>query len=303
VTQAGSQVGPDKLRFDFTHNKPLSREEIETIENWVNDQISAAHNVETNIQTPKEAVAAGALALFGEKYGDKVRVLKMGDASTELCGGTHVENTAQIRSFKLVTESGVSSGVRRIEAITGDMAAQFLFKHARENIEAREACGLNENWQQYLQSDSRVSVWIDRAKNEKRQLEREIQGLKGSQINVDELLQGAQPFSLNGLEGRYVFAHLEMGDRELLSQMSDRLRDKIQSGVIVIVGKGEGSHPIIVNVTKNLVGPLNAGQILGAVAGALGGKGGGRPDFAQGAGKDLTHIKDAREAIKKFGVN
>ncbi len=302
VTQAGSLVGPDKLRFDFTHNKPLTRDEIEAVENWVNHEIAASHIVETTIQTPKEAVAAGALALFGEKYGDKVRVLKMGDASTELCGGTHVENTAQIRCFKLVSENGVSSGVRRIEAITGETAARFLMKHTREDIEAREACGMQENWQQYLQSDARVAVWIDRAKDEKKTLEREIQGLKGSQINVDELMQSALTFSLNGQNGRYVFASLEMSDRDLLSQIGDRLRDKIQSGVVVLVGRGEGSHPIIVNVTKNWVGPLNAGQILGAVASALGGKGGGRPDFAQGAGKDLSQIREARDSIKKFGL-
>jgi alanyl-tRNA synthetase len=303
VTQAGSLVGPDKLRFDFTHNKPLSADEITNIENWVNGEIAAGLKVETTIQTPKEAVAAGALALFGEKYGDKVRVLKMGDSSTELCGGTHVDNTALIRFLKIVGESGVSSGVRRIEAITGEGAAQFLMKHTRENIEAREACGLTENWQQYLQSDSRVSIWIDRAKEEKKSLTREIQSLKGSKVNVDELLQAALKFSVNGQSGQYVFANLEMNDRDLLSQIGDRLRDKIQSGVVVLVGRGDGSHPIMVSVTKNLVGPLNAGQILGGVAAALGGKGGGRPDFAQGAGKDLTKMNDAKDAIKRFGVS
>jgi alanyl-tRNA synthetase len=295
VTQAGSLVGPDKLRFDFTHNKPLSSQEIESLETLVNREISNANLVETKIMAPKEAIAAGALALFGEKYGEKVRVLRMGDFSTELCGGTHVENTAQIRFFKVVSESGVSSGVRRIEAITGEWAARYLAKHAHENQEARVACGLHENWQQFLTSDNRVVVWVERAKEEKKNLEREIQSLKGSKINIDDLTKGAEAFSAGGLSGQFIFADLEVNDRDLLSQISDRLRDKIQSGVVVIVGRGDGSHPIIVNVTKNLVGPLHAGKILGEVAAEMGGKGGGRPDFAQGAGKDLSKIKSAKE--------
>ncbi len=304
VTQAGSLVAPDKLRFDFTHNKPLTPDELNTIEAMVNGEIARAQTVETTIMSPKDAIAAGAMALFGEKYGEKVRVLKMGDFSQELCGGTHVDNTAQIRFFKIVSEGGVSSGVRRIEAITGETAARFLLKHAHENIEARAACGLHENWQQFMQSDSRVALWVERAKDEKKAREREIQSLKGSNVNVDELLTGAKPFLLNAAKadgaGRFVFADLEINDRELLTQIADRLRDKIQSGVVVLVGRGEGSHPIIVSVTKNLIPAVNAGKILGAVAGAMGGKGGGRPDFAQGAGRDLSKINDARAAALNF---
>jgi alanyl-tRNA synthetase len=300
VTQAGSLVAPDKLRFDFTQNRPLSAEEVQAVETMVNHEIAAGHAVETRISTPQEAIAAGALALFGEKYSDKVRVLKMGEFSTELCGGTHVDNTSQIRFFKIVGESGVSSGVRRIEAITGEMAAQFLFKHTRENLEARAACGLQENWQQFLTSENRVSVWVDRAKDEKRQLEKEIQSLKGSKVNVEDLMKTAEKFTVGSHSGQYVFADLEINDRDLLSQISDRLRDKMQTGLVVIVGRGEGSHPIIVNLTKNLVGPLHAGKILGEVAQVLGGKGGGRPDFAQGAGRDLSRMADARTKLKNL---
>lgn len=298
VTQAGSLVGPDKLRFDFTHNKPLNSTEIEAIENLVNREIEKAVVVETKLSTPKEAVAAGALALFGEKYGDTVRVLRMGDFSTELCGGTHVDNTAQIRFFKIVTEGGVSSGVRRIEAITGETAARYLSKHTKENMEARLLCGLQENWHQFLSTDARVAQWIDRAKEEKKTLEKEIQSLKGSKIDVDTLIQGAQSFTVGGQAGRFIFADLEVNDRDLLSQLSDKIRDKIQSGLVVMIGRGEGTHPIIVNVTKNLVGPLHAGKILADVAQALGGKGGGRPDFAQGAGKDLSQVAAAQAKAK-----
>ncbi|MCB0350376.1 MAG: alanine--tRNA ligase [Bdellovibrionales bacterium] len=293
VTQAGSLVGPDKLRFDFTHNKPLSSQEIQDIEELVNREINNALTVETKITSPQEAIAAGALALFGEKYGDQVRVLKMGTFSTELCGGTHVDNTAHIRFFKIVSEGGVSSGVRRIEAITGETAAQYMFKHVRENIEARLACGIQENWQQFQNSDTKVSVWIDRAKDEKKALEKEIQSLKGSKIDLDSIIGTAEKFTVGELKGELIFADLEVNDRTLLTQLSDRLRDKLQSGVVVVIGRGESSHPIIVNVTKNLVGPLNAGKILGEVAAAMGGKGGGRPDFAQGAGKDLSQVAAA----------
>lgn len=300
VTQAGSLVGPDKLRFDFTHNRPLTPEEIVAVENLVNGEISAANAVETKISTPQEAIAAGALALFGEKYGDRVRVLKMGEFSTELCGGTHVDNTAQIRFFKIVGESGVSTGVRRIEAITGDQAVKFFYKHTQENLEARAVCGVQENWQQFLISNNRVSVWIDRAKAEIRSLEKEIQSLKGAKINIDEIMQSAEKFSFSGQQGRFLFADLEINDRALLSQISDQLRDKIQSGLVVVVGRGDSSHPIIVSVTKNFVGLLNAGKILGEVAALLGGKGGGRPDYAQGAGKDLTKLNLAKSKVREM---
>lgn len=300
VTQAGSLVGPEKLRFDFTQNRPMSPEEIRAVENLVNNEISEGHVVETSVSTPQEAIAAGALALFGEKYGDTVRVLKMGAFSTELCGGTHVENTAQIRLFKIVGESGVSSGVRRIEAITGDQAVQFFSKHTQENLEARAACGLQENWKQFLTSDNRVAVWIERANEEKRTLEKEIQSLKSSKINVDEVLQSAEKFSYSGQQGLFLFANLEINDRALLSQISDHLRDKIQSGLVVVVGRGDSTHPIIVTVTKNFVGPLNAGKILGEVAARLGGKGGGRSDFAQGVGKDLSKLDEAKIRVREM---
>ena len=300
VKQAGSLVAPDKLRFDFTHNKPLDSQEILSIETIVNNEINSAHMVETKLMSYPAAIEYGALALFGEKYSDQVRVLKMGDFSVELCGGTHVDNTSQIRFFKIVSEGGVSSGVRRIEAITGEMAARYLFKNTHENQQARELCGMQENWQQYLDSETRIGIWIERAKEEKRNLEKQIQSLKSSKIDVDSLVQTAFSFSVKGQSGKYVFANLEVNDRQVLTDITDRLRDKIQSGVVVVVGRGETSHPVIVSVTKNLVGPLNAGQILGAVTQTLGGKGGGRPDFAQGAGKDLVNISAAEKAAHNF---
>lgn len=303
VTQAGSQVGPDKLRFDFTHNKPMTPTEIESIETLVNQEIAAANNVETQLMSPKDAIAKGALALFGEKYGDTVRVLKMGDFSTELCGGTHVATTAQIRLFKIVSEGGVSSGVRRIEAITGDMAEKFVFKHLRENQLARTAAGLQENWQQFLSSESNVAQVLGRFKDERKKFEKEIQSLRGSQIDLEALVKTATAFVLGKgtaqeISGRFVFAQVEIGDRELLLQLTEKLRDKLTSGIAVLVGHADVTHPIIVGVTKNITPVLSGAKILTAVAAPMGGKGGGRPELAQGGGTDLSKISEARRAAE-----
>lgn len=309
ITQAGSLVAPDRLRFDFTHNKPVSDQETETIENMVNQQISASQQVETSIKTPEEAIKAGAMALFGEKYGDKVRVLKMGDFSQELCGGTHVSNTALIRLFKIVSESGVSSGVRRIEAITGENAAQYTLANTRENIEAREAAGLPKaalpGTEAFVsrggaekQSDTKavdtVRDWIEKSKEEKKQLRKEIQSLKGSKIDADDLLKSATAIA----GGQYLFADVAIDDRELLSQLADKLIAKMKSGVVVLLGEGDPTSPLLVSVSKDLSGKFKAGAILGEVAAAMGGKGGGRPDFATGAIKDRSGLQAAQAKAK-----
>lgn len=298
VTQAGSLVDPDRLRFDFTHNQPLSDKEIERIENIVNDEISTAHPVTTKVMSPEDAISGGALALFGEKYGDKVRVIQMGPTSIELCGGTHVDNTAMIRIFKIVSESGVSAGVRRIEAVTGDIATRYLLKNTQENLHARAAVGLHENWASYLQGDDKTTsleTWIESAKQDNKNLQREIQSLKGASLDVNELVNAAQSFSSSGQEGRLLFAKVAIDDRKALSDITDKLRDKLRSGVVILIGDGEGSHPVIVSVTSNFKGKINAGHILKEIAPLLGGKGGGRPDFAQGAASDLSQLAQAKE--------
>jgi alanyl-tRNA synthetase len=273
VTQAGSLVEPERLRFDFTHNQPLARNEIEMIENLVNEEIGKGFNVGSAEMSHKDAIASGALALFGEKYGDKVRVIKMGDFSTELCGGTHVSNLAQIRLFKIASEGGVSSGVRRVEAITGEKAANYTLTAAREVEQAKRQLG----------TPVPLTDWIAQKQDEVKQLQREIQSLKGKGVDVESLAGGATPFTFGGVTGRLVFADIPMDDRKVLSDLSDRLQDKLKDAIIVLVGEGDGSHPLIVSVSKSLTGKFNAGKILGEVASALGGKGGGRPDFAQGA--------------------
>jgi alanyl-tRNA synthetase len=295
VTQAGSLVDSERLRFDYTHNKPVTEEELTRIEQLVNDEISAQIEVGTAEMAPKQAIEAGALALFGEKYGDKVRVVKMGGFSTELCGGTHVANTAMIRLFKIVSDSGVAAGVRRMEALTGDNAFQYMLKNTHENQRARSASGYQESWSAYLNPEqgklATVVDWIEHSKMLIKNLEKEIKGMKQSSIDIDALIKDAHSFGSAG--GRLVTAAVELEDREVLSQVSEKIKDKLKTGVVVLVGKGEGKHPIVVRVSQDLTKTLSAGKILSEVATELKGKGGGRPDFAQGAGEDLSALPAA----------
>ena len=284
VQQKGSLVEPERLRFDFTHNQPMTSAEIEMVENAVNEEVSKGTAVKTEVMAQKAAIERGALALFGEKYGDQVRVIQMGDFSVELCGGTHVASVSQIRLFKIVSESGVSAGVRRIEAITGDKAAQYLMSLSREALQARKVTGATVP----------LPEWAAQKQDELKQLQREVQSLKGKNVDVDSLAGGAQNFKSNGISGRLVFADIPMDDRKVLSDLSDRLQDKLKDAVIVLVGQGDGSYPLIVSVSKSLTGKLNAGKILGEVATALGGKGGGRPDFAQGSVPSLQNLEQAK---------
>ena len=250
-------------------------------------------------------IDAGALALFGEKYGSSVRVVKMGGFSTELCGGTHVANTGFIRLFKIVSDSGVSAGVRRIEALTGDAALAFLMRNTQENQRARSAAGFQESWMLYASGEnvSHVGDWIEQSKINIKHLEREIRALKGSAIDIESLIAQAKNFA----GGRLVTGMVEVDDRDLLSKLSDQIKDKIHSGVVVLVGRGESKHPIVVTVSKDLTTTHNAGKILSAVANELGGRGGGRPDFAQGAGENLTGLaqafKKAEAAVGVIGVS
>jgi alanyl-tRNA synthetase len=285
VTQAGSLVDAQKLRFDFTHNKSLSAAEIEQIENLVNAEIAKAIPVKPEVMSYKEAIATGAMALFGEKYGDQVRVLKMGDFSCELCGGTHVSNTSQIRLFKIISEGGVSAGVRRIEALTGEGALQLLIKNNHEFLKAKTAAGIHD------QKD--LSTWIEERKEEIKSLEKEIKKAEGAKINIDDLAAKAKSFKTKTGSAKIVLADLEIEDRDVLSQVTDHLKNKISTGIVVVIGKGESTHPLIVSVSKDLNPEFMAGKILQELAQIMGGKGGGRPDFAQGAAPDRNKIGEA----------
>lgn len=291
VTQAGSLVDSTRTRFDFTHNKPLSSEEIKKIENLVNEEIGSANPVQAQVMSHKLAIEKGAMALFGEKYGAQVRVLTMGDFSCELCGGTHVKNTSEIRAFKIISESGVSAGVRRIEAITGTAAINYLMKNNEELLQARQSSG--------VAPDKVISNWIEEKKEEIKDLQKQIRKIQSNQINVDDIIKASKEFQSQAGPAKLIFADLALDDRDVLSQISDQIKNKVSRGISIVIGKGEGSHPVIISVSKEMNSQFKAGDLLKEFAQVLGGKGGGRPDFAQGAVPDRTKLKEAFDVISK----
>nr|BFD65582.1 alanine--tRNA ligase [Bdellovibrio sp. HAGR004] len=306
VTQAGSLVDSQKTRFDFTHNKPVSTEEIKKIEDLVNEQIARANPVQTEMMSHKAALEKGAMALFGEKYASDVRVLTMGDFSCELCGGTHVKNTSEIRLFKVVSEAGVSSGVRRIEAITADNAVHYVMSAVNHLDDALAAAGFQKSphYIKHLETTGETATLANRVeslKDQVKQLEKEMKKLQGGQVNVDDLAAKALTFKTKaGASAKLVLADVPLDDRQVLAEVTDHLKNKIQSGIVVVVGQGDGSHPIIVSVSKEITSETKAGDLLKEVAGIMGGKGGGRPDFAQGAAPNRAQMNEAFSKIKSM---
>jgi alanyl-tRNA synthetase len=295
VTQKGSLVAPDRLRFDFSHPKPLTAEDISAIEAQVNEQIRANAAVRTRLLTPDRAVAEGALALFGEKYGEEVRVVAMGEAgaedrpfSVELCGGTHVRRTGDIGLFKIVGEMAIASGVRRIEALTG--AAAETFVAGEEGILHQAAAVLRTS---PAELPERIAGIIE----ERRRLERELADLRRA-------LAGAGPASRSAEKriGEIAFqARVVDGipGREL-KLVADDLKRQIGSGVIAVVSRADGKAAIVVGVTPDLTGRFDAVQLVRLGAEALGGKGGGgRADLAQAGGPEVDNIKEALQVIER----
>jgi alanyl-tRNA synthetase len=294
VTQKGSLVAPDRLRFDFSHPAALSPEDIAAIEREVNAQIRGNEQVVTRLMSPDDAVAAGAMALFGEKYGDEVRVLSMGSEaghsySVELCGGTHVRALGEIGVFRVVSESAVSSGVRRIEALTGEGARTWLV--GREEA-LKSTAGLLKTTPDEV--ESRVAVLLD----ERRKLERDLAEAKkalalggggGKAEAADEEI-GGMKFSGQVLEGL---------DPKELRGLLDTAKARMGSGVAAIVAVNEGKASIAAAVTDDLTGKVSAVDLVRAGVEALGGKGGGgRPDMAQGGGPDGSKAAEAIAAAK-----
>lgn len=300
VGQAGSAVDSQRTRFDFTHNKPVTSEELRLIEKMVNEQIAKALPVQAEVMPHKAALEKGAIAMFGEKYGDQVRVLTMGSFSCELCGGTHVSNTSQIRMFKIISESGVSSGVRRIEAITGQGAVDYAMNAIQHFDTALEAAGLQKSphYLKHLEitgEKTTLAHRIEGFKDQIKSLEKEIKKIQGSQINIDSILQKAETFKNSaGVSGSLLLVDLAgIDDREVLAQVTDQLKNKLPKAVIAVVGEGSDSHPIIVSVGKELNPQIKAGDLLKELASVMGGKGGGRPDFAQGAAPNRKALNEA----------
>ncbi len=301
VTQAGSLVDATRLRFDFTHNQPLNQHEILAIESLVNEQVGASHSVQSTLKTYDQAVADGALALFGEKYEDEVRVIKMGPFSMELCGGTHVSNTNDIRVFKIVTETGVSSGVRRIEALTGNLAFNYLNQLTEQHKKLLQERNHRIDWKTLSEplnpeqfADSPIEEDILKLQAKIKNLEKSFKDVQSSQTDFDSLISQAHDFNIQGTSGRLVWAPLQLDDRKILSEMTDKIKDKVQSGIVVVIGQGEDSSPLIVSVTKDLSGSIKAGDVIKKITAITGGKGGGRPDFAQGAIQDRGNLDKAK---------
>ena len=294
VTQKGSLVAPDRLRFDFSHPKALTSEDIEVVEAEVNRHIRENDVVTTRLMTPDEAIAAGAMALFGEKYGDEVRVLSMGRGpeasySVELCGGTHVNALGDIQLFKIVSESAVASGVRRIEALTGEAARKWLID--RENRLKEAAAALKAAPEEV---PARVASLIE----ERRRLERELaEAKKALALGGGKSAEAKGPEQVGG--HAFIGQVLEGMDPKGLRGLVDDAKKRLGSGVAVHVAVNDGRATVAVGVTDDLVGRLNAVDLVRRAVAAVGGQGGGgRPDMAQGGGPDGSKAEAALQAVR-----
>ncbi|MBE3589143.1 MAG: alanine--tRNA ligase [Thermoanaerobacteraceae bacterium] len=283
VHQAGSLVEPDRLRFDFTHYAPVSPEEMRRVEEMVNGAILDSLPVETEITTLEEARARGAAALFDEKYGENVRLVKMGDFSLELCGGTHVRNTAEVGLFKLISESSVGAGLRRVEAVTGPGALRYV--SAREEQLARIA-------ELVKASPTEVVTRVEALVREHRELEREAEGLRArlARFEVQSLLEKVR--ELDG--AKFLAARTTAPDMDSLRAMVDLLRDRLGSAVILLASPAGERVNLVAAVTGDLVRRgLHAGKLVKEIAPIVGGGGGGRPDMASAGGKDPSRLQEA----------
>ncbi|EGR0308326.1 TPA: alanine--tRNA ligase [Vibrio cholerae] len=272
VAQKGSLVRAETLRFDFSHLEAMTPAEIKEVERLVNQEIRHNHNIETNIMNIDEAKAKGAMALFGEKYDDQVRVLSMGDFSTELCGGIHASNTGDIGLFKIISEGGIAAGIRRIEAVTGEGALDYLDE-------------------QQAQHDAKVSEMAAKAKL----LEKEIQQLKDKLAAKESAGLINQVKQIAGVN--VLVAQLNGADNKALRGMVDDLKNQLSSGIIMLGNVAEGKVGLIAGVTNDLTNKVKAGELVNMVALQVGGKGGGRPDMAQAGGTDAHALPSALESV------
>ena len=288
VTQKGSLVDPDKLRFDFSHFEAVTPEQLREIERQVNEQILGNTPVETEITDMEQAQAKGAMALFGEKYGDTVRVLSMGsDAySVELCGGTHVARTGDIGLFRITSESGISSGVRRIEAVTGFGALEWV-EETEQTL--REAAKLVKGSRESLVE--KVQQTLDR----NRQLEKDINALQAKLASSAGSDLASSAVDVAGL--KVVASEMEGADRKALMETADQLKNKLGEGVVVLASVEDGKVTLVAGVTKSATGRIKAGDLMKYLAAQVDGKGGGRPDMAQGGGNDPSKLADALAGV------
>lgn len=287
VSQKGSLVNDKELRFDFSHNEAMKPEEIRAVEDLVNAQIRRNLPIETNIMDLEAAKAKGAMALFGEKYDERVRVLSMGDFSTELCGGTHASRTGDIGLFRIISESGTAAGVRRIEAVTGEGAIATV--HA-DSDRLSEVAHL-------LKGDSnnladKVRSVLERT----RQLEKELQQLKEQAAAQESANLSSKAIDVNGV--KLLVSELSGVEPKMLRTMVDDLKNQLGSTIIVLATVAEGKVSLIAGVSKDVTDRVKAGELIGMVAQQVGGKGGGRPDMAQAGGTDAAALPAALASVK-----
>ncbi|HRD32627.1 MAG TPA: alanine--tRNA ligase [Rhodocyclaceae bacterium] len=288
VQQKGSLVDPDKTRFDFTHTAPLTAEEVREVEELVNDEILANAQTRAEVMALEAAQKTGAMMLFGEKYGEEVRVLSIG-SSVELCGGTHVSRTGDIGVFKVVAESGVAAGIRRVEAVTGRNALRYLQE------QERRVQGVSALLK--VQPDDvaeRVVAIMDNA----RSIERELQRLKSKLASSQGDGLALQAIEIGGF--KVLAATLEGADVPTLRESLDKLKDKLKSAAIVLAAVGDGKVSLIAGVTPDLTAKVKAGDLVNFVAQQVGGKGGGRPDMAQAGGTDPANLPVALAGVKDW---
>jgi len=286
VRQAGSLVTPDRLRFDFTHTSPVKDDALERIEDLVNTHIRENAQVTSEEMSLQDALKSGALAFFGEKYSDRVRVLRMGDFSTELCGGTHVSRTGDIGLFKLRAESGVASGVRRVEATTGEGALEWV-RHKEKTL--REIGNILKGTEE--EAVEKLERWLA----QRRELEQQLTQLQSKQAGSQSEDLAARARRMNGVN--VVVSRVEGVEEKGLREMADRLRDKLQPAVVVL-GAVQGDRvSLLAAVSKDATKSYHAGNIIKQIAPLVGGGGGGRPDFAQAGGKDAKRLDEALQKV------
>ena len=286
VTQKGSLVAPDRLRFDFSHYEGVTPDQLQEIEDLVNAEIRKNVAADTDMMTYDDAIESGAMALFGEKYGDKVRVLRLGDFSVELCGGTHVERTGDIGVFKVTHEGGVASGVRRIEAVTGAGAMAWIDANQKT---------LNELSGLLRSSPEQAAAKVEQLLSQNKELEKKLATAKHVLITGERSGDEDNVREIAGI--KVLVSRVDGIDAKSMRDAVDRAKDKLQNAIVVFASVEDGKVRLAAGVTKNNTGKIKAGDLIKPIAEQVGGKGGGRPDFAQAGGNDPSKLDSALESV------
>jgi alanyl-tRNA synthetase len=284
VKQSGSLVTPERFRFDFTHYTALTKDELLTVEKLVNQNIRENYPVETSTIPYQQAIQSGALALFGEKYSDTVRTVKVASVSMELCGGTHTQRTGDIGLLKIIGESSAAAGIRRIEALTGEEAITFI-KQEEQTLRALTAL-LKTTPEEIVSKASKLL-------EENKRLQREVETVKQKMVTrgADTIL--SQVREIRGI--KVLATRVEAQNPKTLRDIADRIKDQLHSGIIIVGGEGQEKAFLVVVVTKDLTPSLHAGNIIQEVAQGIGGSGGGRADMAQAGGKEKDKLDETLE--------